>query len=565
MNKVVVIVLTLFSAAVLGQQQEQEALNQARAKWEGVLAGLKGDVDYNYAYLGEGDMFPQYQVLVRNRTEVSYYTIYDPVPDTTTLYSVDGLLDEIQKGIDDFTDVKVNATYNQDFGYPMEWTIESATNKFSGQMEQFSFFTLLEKEWNQNLFAWDNLLKDDYNYTVRVIGFLPEEYTSPKRIQVRNGVIQTIVDIGTGSDVDLNVFPYPTVLDAFDQIGTALNVYYGAMRAEYDDTLFYPTDYLLEPDIFVADGANSVSITDLVFANGIPANAQAELDSHKAMWESHSLQDYHFGILRTCYCVFNDPISIQVSNQQVTQMTTRFGTIVTEADTFYSYTMEEIFEVIQTAIVEGYDGLDVTYDDFYGYPTMVMVDDSKMIADDEFTLTIDYLAPISDWQSDLNAAKSTWNTYKSTIDNTYNYTYQRACECPDDATLPKFVQIVEGLIVAVNGSPIVAIERTNAAADTPPTFDGLMDAVQNGINQNAFFVNVQYDPNYGYPTSIYIDYDEKIADEELIVSAKLAVVGDADKGPGEAPTGAPVEPDESTASTMMIQWLFAMIPLVWIL
>ena len=47
------------------------------------------------------------------------------------------------------------------------------------------------------------------------------------------------------------------------------------------------------------------------------------------------------------------------------------------------------------------------------------------------------------------------------------------------------------------------------------TIDGLFDLIQDAYDRNAHEVQVEFDPSRGYPTRIYIDYSEMIADEEL--------------------------------------------------
>ena len=52
-----------------------------------------------------------------------------------------------------------------------------------------------------------------------------------------------------------------------------------------------------------------------------------------------------------------------------------------------------------------------------------------------------------------------------------------------------------------------------------PTLDNLFDQIQSAIDRSATSISVRYNLTYGYPLSINIDYDEKIADEELYVTA----------------------------------------------
>eukprot|EP00980_Cylindrotheca_fusiformis_P007559 scaffold1567_cov102-Cylindrotheca_fusiformis.AAC.10 len=147
-------------------------------------------------------------------------------------------------------------------------------------------------------------------------------------------------------------------------------------------------------------------------------------------------------------------------------------------------------------------------------------------------------------QQELNDAKALWESQGL---ESYNYTYQRRCECPDEDTVPKLVEVVDDVVVAVNGVAVTSVARAATNVTVPPTIDGLFDSIQDGINQTAFIITVTYDSTYGYPTDIFIDYDEQTADDELDVTAKLEGVDE------EEPTGAPTSnttaPEGTTAPT----------------
>ena len=48
----------------------------------------------------------------------------------------------------------------------------------------------------------------------------------------------------------------------------------------------------------------------------------------------------------------------------------------------------------------------------------------------------------------------------------------------------------------------------------PPTIEQLFDGIDSAIQAGAVTVRARYHPKLGYPESCYIDYDERIADEE---------------------------------------------------
>jgi hypothetical protein len=44
--------------------------------------------------------------------------------------------------------------------------------------------------------------------------------------------------------------------------------------------------------------------------------------------------------------------------------------------------------------------------------------------------------------------------------------------------------------------------------------------VSDALDQNAYSVAVEYDDDWGYPRSIYIDYDREMVDDELSITAQ---------------------------------------------
>ena len=51
------------------------------------------------------------------------------------------------------------------------------------------------------------------------------------------------------------------------------------------------------------------------------------------------------------------------------------------------------------------------------------------------------------------------------------------------------------------------------------TVDGLFDTIQKAIDGGAPLVQADYDPSHGYPSSVYIDLDQRLADEEISYEA----------------------------------------------
>ena len=112
-----------------------------------------------------------------------------------------------------------------------------------------------------------------------------------------------------------------------------------------------------------------------------------------------------------------------------------------------------------------------------------------------------------------------WNRFESSAPLSYSYTVRVNCECPSDVTRPVVVWVdrgfVEYLFYEDDGRPVPF-----SISDSYPSVEQLFDAIQDGIDRDADYIDVEYDFTYGYPTSVYIDYDRRIADEELSITTR---------------------------------------------
>jgi len=119
---------------------------------------------------------------------------------------------------------------------------------------------------------------------------------------------------------------------------------------------------------------------------------------------------------------------------------------------------------------------------------------------------------------DLSRAQSAldrnWDRFERNAPLSYSYTVRVACDCPSDITRPVDVWVdrgsIEYLLYTDDGRP-VPFSYSNSF----PSVEQLFDAIQDGIDRQADFIDVEYDPTYGYPTSVFIDYDRRMADDEL--------------------------------------------------
>ena len=107
-----------------------------------------------------------------------------------------------------------------------------------------------------------------------------------------------------------------------------------------------------------------------------------------------------------------------------------------------------------------------------------------------------------------------WDRFQSSAPLSYSYTVRVDCNCTSDVTRPVTVWVdrgsIEYLLYEDDGRPV-----PYSYANSFPSVEQLFDAIQGGIDRRADRIDVQYDPTYGYPVSVYIDYDRRVVDEEL--------------------------------------------------
>ncbi len=109
-------------------------------------------------------------------------------------------------------------------------------------------------------------------------------------------------------------------------------------------------------------------------------------------------------------------------------------------------------------------------------------------------------------ENDLADYRTLWEAQRLTD---YTFDVVRNCYCLGRADVR--VTVKDGVITGVT-------ELASEVAHDPELFrtiDGLFDLVQDAYDQNAHEVQVDFDPGRGYPTRIWIDYVEMMADEEM--------------------------------------------------
>ena len=109
--------------------------------------------------------------------------------------------------------------------------------------------------------------------------------------------------------------------------------------------------------------------------------------------------------------------------------------------------------------------------------------------------------------SSFEANKEKWEN-ASILD--YSFVFQVSCYCAEEYTSPKAVSVRDGNIVTVND--LAYSEEIHRGIFS---INDLFKEIEKASNQKVAVLETTYDSFYGFPAKLYIDRDERIADEEI--------------------------------------------------
>jgi hypothetical protein len=117
------------------------------------------------------------------------------------------------------------------------------------------------------------------------------------------------------------------------------------------------------------------------------AGAQAVLDEVLALWAATSASEYTFEFNWVCFCIreWVSPVSLSVSGGEVVSaMFVESGEPVTDANQLASYvTIEGLFQLLQDAIDQSAESIQVEFHPTDGYPVSAFIDYDARMADEE--------------------------------------------------------------------------------------------------------------------------------------------------------------------------------------
>lgn len=109
-------------------------------------------------------------------------------------------------------------------------------------------------------------------------------------------------------------------------------------------------------------------------------------------------------------------------------------------------------------------------------------------------------------QKALNKYQKIWTSNQ--IKN-YTVTQKMTCYCSFEATQPKVIEVRNGKVFSVDGNLIPA------GVNSFKTIDDYFELITKKSNSHPFAGGVKYNTTYGFPTTIFFDMNERMADDEV--------------------------------------------------
>jgi hypothetical protein len=110
-------------------------------------------------------------------------------------------------------------------------------------------------------------------------------------------------------------------------------------------------------------------------------------------------------------------------------------------------------------------------------------------------------------EEELSVEAQKWKSFGF---SDYDYTLEIICFCPIEYTKPKRISVRNNKVVSISNNTEDVFTDTSFM-----TIDGFFEFIEDQRKQNPVVEKIEYDPEYGFPTYIYFDISEMIADEEI--------------------------------------------------
>jgi hypothetical protein len=246
------------------------------------------------------------------------------------------------------------------------------------------------------------------------------------------------------------------------------------------------------------------------------ANQRELLTSAQARWQANRPLSYSFRYTLQCECD-QGPWQVVVDADGASTSTLVFDE--TRIATAPYLSVEDIFEDIENALNTGDFPVEIEYGSDLGLPHTYIFNGPELASDGGFVLVVtQFIADPADAQAanrqEFQAAVERW---QQAAISAYDFTFERICFCPIEYIGPYEASALNGEVIAatLDGIDVFDVDTITIEAygDLVLTVEAIFAEVDRAIDEASSYT-VEYDPELGFPSNVFIDWNELIADEE---------------------------------------------------
>ena len=135
------------------------------------------------------------------------------------------------------------------------------------------------------------------------------------------------------------------------------------------------------------------------------------------------------------------------------------------------------------------------------------------------------LGPSQDYLlEDIATHRVIWESRRPSA---YVYELERFCNCTEEARGPVRVR-VRGMAVVERRYTASGAAVASSLEGVFPSVEGLFDLLEEAAKRDPWYINMNWDPDLGYPRDLYVDFESNVIDDE--VSYKVVTAPSADGG-----------------------------------
>ncbi|GAX19178.1 hypothetical protein FisN_15Lh355 [Fistulifera solaris] len=398
------------------------------------------------------------------------------------------------------------------------------------------------------LLQWENITRTCYNYTIERVGRVTEDFRGPFRIAVQEGQVVEIISATSQPDMNRTLSNWLQEIQTMCvdrcRVDNDEDPYYDC-TIEYDETMGYPTYFVLDLDQFIVDEELYYRITNFSSCEGDfddVSNSAVCID-YETVKTDYAAAIEKWNLIDDCYDYFIErqgrisdefrgPFEVQVRDGVPHVMNMPSNSDGAERPNM-TFTLLDWMTKIDEHCVAGcevannedaYYYCSLEYHSTWGFPTSIFFDPDENIADEELYYTVSNFTPCESRvvpETDYNETSNC--TYQTDDAYEFEAAYAKLETLLTDNLCYDFTYVETGFLYPPP-QPVMVRFRDDSipSQSSDDEFASLLEVMSFyretcfPCNDTArpFACSITYD-DLGLPKALLIDYVEMLADEEM--------------------------------------------------